>query len=128
MNEDCLRSCPDCNIEGILNPRPDTPHNAEIRCPLCGNFLGWQKKEKNLSKRNKSKIKPEIDYCQLCLRNKDDFGVREVLEVHHIDEIQNGGIDEPGNIWFVCTHCHSLIHHVRTYLNYHIKDKYNCQS
>ncbi len=117
--------CKKCNVEITPNyrPRPDTPHDGELRCPLCGIFLGWQRKQKNDGKRERNKWTPArlgIDFCQLCMRPKDRLGINEVLLPHHIVEIQDGGEDVPENIWIVCTACHSVIHHQRTYLNNHM--------
>lgn len=105
-------------------PRPDTPHEAKYECPVCGNFLGWKKKEKNKDKRPKNKYLPKdlgIDYCQLCLRMRGRLGLNETLISHHIVEIKDGGEDIPENIWVVCTHCHALIGHIRKYLNENLK-------
>lgn len=114
-----------CNIcqsdkEPLEIPRPDTPHSAKLECPVCGNFLGWKKKAKNKYKRPKNKYTAEGlggEYCAMCLRSRGRLGLHETLLIHHIVEIQDGGEDEPDNIWIICTHCHALIHHVRKYLN-----------
>ena len=43
------------------------------------------------------------------------LGTREVIDCHHIVEIQDGGTDTLDNILWVCTSCHKDIHHKRTY-------------
>jgi 5-methylcytosine-specific restriction endonuclease McrA len=60
----------------------------------------------------------------MCLRHVDRLGSHGALQVHHVVEIQNGGEDTKENIWVVCTSCHKLIHHQRTYLNNHFKGTY----
>jgi hypothetical protein len=116
--------CPRCNdeVDGIVKPRPDTPHEAEVRCGSCGGFIRWLKKEKNEGKRPRNRYTPEslgVDFCQMCRRTRNRLGKNEVLIPHHIIEIQEGGPDLPENIWVVCTPCHLSIHHQRTYLNDH---------
>jgi hypothetical protein len=115
------RRCDD-HVDGIVKPRPDTPHAAEVRCGSCGGFIQWLKKEENKDKRDKNKHTPEslgIDFCLLCRRTRGRLGKNETLNAHHIIEVQEGGPDVPTNIWVVCTPCHLLIHHQRTYLNDH---------
>ena len=53
---------------------------------------------------------------------KTRLGTHETLEIHHKIEINDGGQDIKENILVVCTHCHKLIHHVRTYMNDHFGD------
>ena len=94
-------------------------------CPYCQKFLGWARKENNIDKRPKNRLLPEdlgIDYCEICLRKKHRLGKNETLDSHHKIEIQNGGLDGKENILVVCTHCHSLIRHVRCYMNDHFGD------
>jgi hypothetical protein len=122
-----LQTCSKCQTEvpHILIPRPDTPHDGELRCSVCGKFWGWRKKEKNNNKRPKNKYSPEsmgIDFCQLCMRPKTRLGMNETLACHHVAEVAKGGEDDPGNIWIVCTPCHVMIHHYRVYLNDHTAD------
>lgn len=66
-----------------------------------------------------------IDFCQMCLRAGNRLGNRDVLESHHIIEISTGGEDKPENILVLCTSCHRLTHHQRTYLNIHLSGKYS---
>lgn len=116
--------CKKCNIEisARFEPTPNLIHDGKLICPLCDSFLGWKKKEKNEGKRERNKYTPAklgINYCQLCMRSRERLGINETLVPHHIKEIQDDGEDVPENIWVVCTACHSLIHHQRTYLNNH---------
>jgi len=118
--------CRSCNseVEYHLIPRPDTPHEAEIRCAACDRFIGWKKKEKNEAKRPKQIHSPGslgIDYCQICLMPKRHLGTNEALEIHHNDDEPEN--NERINILVVCTSCHKLIHHQRTYRNHQISKK-----
>jgi len=118
--------CPKCgSLDFYEKPRPDTPHNAAIYCEVCNEFIKWKPKDKNKDKRPPNRLSPEdisIRYCELCLRQKTRLGTHETLEIHHKIEINDGGQDIKENILVVCTHCHKLIHHVRTYMNDHFGD------
>lgn len=119
--------CKYCNkeIEPDIVPRPDTPHEAALYCPLCKRFLAWRAKQKNENNRN-SKVKAsniEGDFCRICLRTEAQLGTGEVFTVHHIDE--NPYNDDPTNHMKACTACHKLIHHIRLYYNKHMLDNVN---
>lgn len=120
--------CKWCNsvVEPTVIPKLTGPHAAELRCPECNTFLGWQKKEKNEDKRTKSRHTPEslkIDYCQICQRKRSELAPRQTLEIHHIKEIvADCGDDEPYNILVLCTMCHKEVHLKRTYLHKHYLD------
>lgn len=49
---------------------------------------------------------------------REELPLPEVLEAHHVVEVQEGGSDERDNLWIVCTACHSMIHYLRTYLGH----------
>ena len=122
-------SCPGCGkvAEPIIKECGSGPHYAEERCPYCKKFFGYTPKPKNKEKRKKNKHTPEslsISHCQMCMRKKDSLGRYGTLAAHHIIEVASPtfGPDTPENIWVVCTSCHSLIHHQRTYLHNHFKD------
>jgi 5-methylcytosine-specific restriction endonuclease McrA len=104
-------------------------HYAECRCIDCGNHLGFVKKPQNENKRGRSsKYKPADlgkNYCQMCLRHEARLGNRETLEIHHIQEIQQGGKDLPENVWVLCTPCHRYVHYQRRYLNLHLVGRYS---
>jgi hypothetical protein len=36
---------PCCENVAVVNPRPETPHAAELRCLDCGKFRGWLRRE-----------------------------------------------------------------------------------
>jgi len=119
--------CKHCNNtkDFYEKPRPDTPHDAEIRCSVCNKFIMWKPKDRNKDKRPPNKILPVdlgIDYCEICLRVKARLGRNETLTSHHKIEIAMGGLDVKENILILCTHCHNLVHHVRLYMNDHFGD------
>lgn len=103
-------------------------HYAECRCVKCGKHCGYLPYPKNEGKRTESsKYKPEdlgINSCQMCMRHGERLGNRETLEMHHIEEVQHGGVDEPENLWVLCTPCHRYVHHQRRYLNIHMQGRY----
>lgn len=118
--------CPACNNDSHFIEKIGTPpHEAGIWCGECDRFIRWKSKDKNNGKRPKNKYLPAdlgINFCQLCLRPKNRLGKHETLTSHHVIEINTGGPDLPGNIWVVCSHCHALVGHVRTYMNDHFGD------
>jgi len=127
MNESVKRYCNACSaeVETVEQVLFDGPHYSKHTCKNCGKFVGFGKKPGNEFKRGKNKYSPAdigVSFCQLCLRPIDRLGTRGVLEIHHVEEIQNGGNDVPENIWVICTSCHKLIHHQRTYLNQHLRN------
>lgn len=102
------------------------PHSEKAICPHCGKYLFFVAKPKNEHKKvirgcGKA-LKPsdlDITNCQLCMRTTDMLGTRGILVCHHVIEMQNGGLDEKENIWVLCSYCHSMVHHARTYLFSH---------
>ena len=121
---DC-RFCGEKSFVPKLILRPDTPHYAQVFCPFCGRNIDWMGKPKNHEKRQKNKYTPEIlgiDFCQICLRPRAMLGKNETLDVHHIHEIHDGGLDTEKNIIVVCTYCHKDIHQKRQYLYHNFKN------
>jgi len=33
--------------------------------------------------------------------------------LHHVVEVQDGGTDDPANMWRLCTICHEMVHLMR---------------
>lgn len=122
--------CRACGTEGTLSEElcEAGPHYSKIKCLSCGAFCGWGKIPKNDGKRQSNKHSPKdlgVDFCQMCLRDKNRLGTRGVLHSHHVHEIQDGGPDVPQNIWVLCTSCHSIVHHQRVYINDHFKNTFS---
>ena len=119
--------CKRCGETENLETAPcfdGSPHYAKMSCGSCGAFVKFLPEPKNNGKRPPNKHTPEslsVTRCQLCGRPIDMLALYEVLEVHHVVEIQHGGEDTPGNIWVLCTDCHKTVHHRRTYLYEHQK-------
>ena len=108
----------DSDTSHIVTPRESGPHYAQAMCRICGT-KHWASKPKNKNKRKSNKYTPEdlgLCYCLMCLRDRSDLINSETLESHHIIQISHGGEDVPENIWILCTPCHKLVHHNRTYL------------
>ena len=120
MSEDLY--CKRCGEVDNLETAPcfdSSPHYAKMSCGSCGAFIKFLAKPKNTGKRPPNKHTPEslgMAYCQLCRRPADMLGLYEVLEVHHVVEVQHGGDDDPANIWVLCADCHKTLHHRRKYL------------
>jgi 5-methylcytosine-specific restriction endonuclease McrA len=130
---DEIKVCSRCKVEILhkFKPRPDTMHAGELRCSKCGTFWGWRSKlpeertNGGAQRRNSSTYSPsslDCRTCQMCLRPRKMLGIKETLLIHHVKEIQDGGDDIPSNIWVLCSSCHGLVHHMRTYLYRHFSD------
>jgi hypothetical protein len=120
------RKCKYCGeVETFIRPRPDTIHGYEVCCFECNAHIGWAGKPKNDKKHEERPPCPspedlEIDWCQMCLLPKNMLGENETLHTHHIDDEPKN--NERLNLFVVCTSCHTLIHHQRTYrYNHYIK-------
>ncbi len=104
-------------------------HYARLDCDSCGAFVKWIKKPDALKRAKRSRkgqaallARDGRGECLLCNRAKEEIPAPGTLHAHHVREVQDGGGDEPENIWVVCSHCHSMIHLVRTYFgHYHQK-------
>ena len=99
------------------------PHYAKVVCSECGGYMGrFQPKPKNeakLLKRPNGCPTPEqleINYCQICLRNKEQLG-KGWLCTHHIDDDPTN--NDRINHLVVCIACHKLIEWTRTYFYRH---------
>ena len=120
MKFEPLQPCPKCNkivqVEETLCE--EGPHFSQIRCPDCNYFFGFRAKPKNddkLEHRPNGAPTPKdlaIDYCELCLREKNETH-RHILETHHKDG--NPSNNDRLNLEVLCLRCHKLVHWVRTY-------------
>ena len=111
--------CPYCGpVETWVRPRPDTIHGFEVCCKQCNKHIAWAGKPENKEKNEKRPPCPSpadlsIQYCQICLLKKEDLGHLETLHTHHIDDDPKN--NDRLNLMVVCTSCHALIGHQRTY-------------
>jgi hypothetical protein len=134
--------CEVCNSKLKLTLTPDSPHYGRLDCPRC-KFVGWARNPNN--PRNKGtkilrtgnrltveKIKEfhgfKEEFCFLCLRKKNELGIRETLTADHILELRDSDDkydrDHVSNGQILCTACHKKKLWLTTYLNEHIKGKY----
>jgi len=62
----------------------------------------------------KYKLLCDNDKCYFCglnnCKRKGDKKFRNLIEVHHIKERNDGGDNSPSNLVPVCSNCHSIIH------------------
>lgn len=111
----------------ILGPHPGG-HYAKIVCLECDRFHKWEGKPEGTPKRRKNQAKLLERYskgfCELCLRQSNQIPLPQVLEAHHVIPVTDGGSDDRDNIQIVCTACHKLIHHQRTYLGHYLNSYY----
>lgn len=54
---------------------------------------------------------PDIAAYEKFLQGKVTLSKRAGFDV--ADEVQDGGCDDPQNLWHICTICHELIHLLR---------------
>jgi hypothetical protein len=45
-------------------------------------------------------------FCEICFHDK-------YLQVHHIEQVKDGGSDDPENLALLCDPCHTMVHTVR---------------
>lgn len=123
------RTC-DNEVEPVTHGKINETHGYKLHCPHCDTFVGWSGKKKAIKSEDGERTRSSQwnakrlnkGYCEMCQRPKDFLGYGERLEVHHVTEIEQGGEDVPENIWTLCTPCHRLVHHQRTYLHQHVRN------
>lgn len=124
-------TCPTCGTvaKPHANGQSHPVHGYKLYCPSCNRWLGWGGKSKNLIDQNGerkfssqwSAKRLQATYCQCCLRQRERLGEKEVLEIHHVIPIKDGGTDALENIWVLCTTCHKEVHHRRVFFNGHME-------
>lgn len=121
---DAMTRCRFCRSEGqhVVTPRATGVHYADIHCVKCGKHLGFAEKPDNdaTKYRRPNQHKDLVlaygkDFCEMCLRHASELPKGTTLEAQHVIEFKDGGSHKRENIWIVCTACHKLIHHTRTY-------------
>lgn len=124
-------TCSSCGAFEVPKESPaKPPHDIRVSCPNCGRTHGFLAKEKNQKKLdhrpngqpNVSQLMEfkGIDFCEICLRRKDQLGKRGFFEVHHISKDPTN--NETVNLLLVCKACHQFIHYLQTYMNDHMKE------
>lgn len=127
LGERYEKQCPWCGEWGTLEyaqlVKPAGPHTHVKACttPDC-NYTEWANKPKNVHVRRDLKAAKRIledsgrpRVCETCLRFEDQLPEGQVLEAHHVVEVQNGGETTLENLRWQCTRDHALIHHTRRY-------------
>jgi len=97
-------------------------HYARITCCDCGRFAGWMPKpEHDPTKYRRPSSQRDLvskfskGFCELCGLPESLLLKGQSLEAQHVIEYQDGGEPTRENIWILCTSCHRLVHHQRTY-------------
>jgi 5-methylcytosine-specific restriction endonuclease McrA len=135
--QECSHECPNCgshksheHLGPIVNGEQQdfAAHKySKITCADCGRYIKWGvDPKKPLKKRRSSGQKDLLEsfsngFCELCLRTETLIPRQQQLEAHHIIPVEMGGGNDKANIQIVCTQCHKLIHHIRTYLGHYGK-------
>lgn len=119
------RFCGSTRLRKTLGPHPGG-HYAKLECNQCDRFLRWLPKPKEgRAPDPRSEVPRDLakslshGFCEMCKRPETELPVPQVLEGHHVVEVQDGGTSDPENIWVICTPCHRQIHHLRTYLGHY---------
>jgi len=123
-----INKCKYCNSTDLSeNPRPDTPHYAELKCNSCNKWLSWIKGPNNpRSKSVLNNTKKRDEYrCWFCGRYKNELGTNETMTTDHMIELNEGGKDDLNNTKTLCSACHKLKLWVRTYMNNHLQKFYH---
>lgn len=111
------KPCVRCeSLKGEVIKMAIGPHYAKVVCWDCGRFQKYLPKPMNEGKRkSRERLKPQINYCEFCLRTKDELDGTATIEEHHVLEVQEFPELErdPSNIWVLCTRCHLSIHNIR---------------
>jgi hypothetical protein len=129
--EDDLILCPRCGafaMPDVTDAKP--PHYKKLNCPDCNHPLGFLAKPENKKKLDHrpngqpsaSQVMESkgIDYCEICLRRKNQLGSRGFFEVHHISK--DPADNRISNLLLTCKACHQFIHYLQVYLNDHMKE------
>jgi hypothetical protein len=124
MIERPTERCRFCGHEGpqLVSLETSGQHYARVACAECNRFMRWlPKPDSDPTKYKRQKKHTGLvgkygqGFCEMCLRKEGDLPKGQGLEAQHVQEYAEGGSEERGNIWIICTPCHKLIHWLRTY-------------
>jgi len=97
-------------------------HYAKTTCARCGKFIAWlPKPDTDATKHKRPKAHTDLvkkfsrGYCELCGFDQSQLPFSETLHAHHVARYCEDGEATRENTWIVCTACHALIEHQRTY-------------
>lgn len=135
--------CSVCGLELKTTIMNNGIHYARLDCNKCG-FKGWLKNPNNpkntgtklLRSSNKLSVekiqqfhKFKEPFCFFCLRKMSELGIKETLTADHILELnqteEGEDRDRVENGQILCSACHKWKLWATTYLNYHIRGKYD---
>lgn len=118
-----VKACRNCNRTGPHSVVLMTtgPHYAKAVCE-CGRFVDWvSKPETDATKHKRPKQHTDLvnqfskGYCDLCGFDKSQLPYSETLHAHHVARYSEDGPATRENTWILCTACHALVEHQRTY-------------
>lgn len=112
-----LKNCDKCGSENIYSETFSEIHGHRYVCRDC-KYNCWGGRLKNAVKNGKRPPCPtwrdlEIDLCEMCRIKKADLPYAETLETHHKDGDPKN--NDRLNLEILCSSCHSIVHHQRTY-------------
>lgn len=123
MELTCNRICPKCKFDGDHPAtRRNDVHYADVHCLRCKSHIGFMPKpDDDVTKYKRPKQHTDLvkkfsrGYCELCGFDKEQLPRSETMHAHHVARYCEGGEPTRENVWILCTACHSLVEHQRTY-------------
>lgn len=127
--------CKYCGRLGALATIPGTrPNFAAIHCAdgNCGRFQEWlayppRSKNEEKRKRRYKRLRLDDDYCDICLRTRDQLPEGIILEVRHkVDRAAlidlNQPPDEESNLGWICSlPCKGFELAIRAYFDHELR-------
>ena len=96
--------CETCSSTLKLTITPNSPHHGRLDCPRCG-FRGFARNPNNPRNKGTSRLRTGNrvtvekimvwhgflgePFCFMCLRKKNELGIRETLTADHIQELRD---------------------------------------
>jgi 5-methylcytosine-specific restriction endonuclease McrA len=124
--EPLTANCPKCDSVCLITETPDLIHFGKIYCPTHGHsWVSNPNKELKPKRKTNSALiylLPESyqTFCWWCRRDKDYLKSLKpalILQVHHIIEVEYGGLDDVENLVLLCNECHAECHRKRESFN-----------
>jgi len=135
--QECSHECPNCKshrshelLGPIVNGNQEyfAPGKySKIVCADCGRYIRWGVDPSKPPRKRRGSGQKDLlsnfsnGFCEICLRTENLLPRQQQLEAHHIIPVEMGGGNDKANIQISCTQCHSMIHHIRTYLGHYGK-------
>jgi len=110
----CYSDCPYCKTQNYKLGYNPNNNCLSVHCIHCNyKYPKGISQVKNGAKRDNGHAyfadhqkQLERYFCEICFRS-------DLLKIHHIQEVQAGGSDDPENLQLLCADCHNLVHAVR---------------